>query len=479
MTKELIFISSVQKELAAERRALRDFIQGNRLLSRHFSVFLFEDLPAKDRRPDDAYIDKVANCDIFLALYAADYGWENPADGISPTEREFDSATSLSKHRLIFLKNPGNKKQHPKMAALIARATKQLTYKRFANESDLPSLVYDSLVEHLEDRGIIQNKPFDAAVCPDASLTDIATDKIKWFLKIARQERKLHLSAKASPQEVLTHLKLLTNGKLLNAAALLFSREPQRHIAAAVTKCAFFNGVEIAKPIPSYQLFEGTLFDQVDNAVDFVMEKLDRTVATRESGASAPVRYEIPKEAIAEIVVNAVAHRDYTSNASVQVFVFSDRVEVSNPGRLPKGFTPEHLTKPHSSEPANPHIAHPLYLAHYIESLGTGTLDVIRLCHESGLPAPEFAQRGNQFVVTIWRDWLTEAAIDKLDISNRQRQGILYIKKTGKITNSGYQELTGVARKTASRDLDGLVEKGILEMIGSKRGAYYVLTGRR
>ena len=96
MTKELIFISSVQKELAAERRALRDFIQGNRLLSRHFSVFLFEDLPAKDRRPDDAYIDKVANCDIFLALYAADYGWENPADGISPTEREFDSATSLS-----------------------------------------------------------------------------------------------------------------------------------------------------------------------------------------------------------------------------------------------------------------------------------------------------------------------------------------------------------------------------------------------
>jgi len=217
----------------------------------------------------------------------------------------------------------------------------------------------------------------------------------------------------------------------------------------------------------------------VDNAVDFVMGKLDRAVATRVSGASAPVRYEIPKEAIAEIIVNAVAHRDYTSNAAVQVFIFSDRVEVSNPGRLPKGLTPEHLAKPHSSEPANPHIAHPIYLAHYIESLGTGTLDVIRLCHESGLPAPEFAQRGNQFVVTIWRDWLTEAVINKLDITSRQRQGISQIKKTGKITNSGYQELTGVTRKTASRDLDGLVEKGILEMIGSRRGAYYVLTGRK
>lgn len=477
--KELIFISSVQKELADERTALRDFILGNRLLSRHFNVFLFEDIPAKDRRPDNLYLDKVNECTVFLALYAAEYGWEDPKDGISPIEREFDLATELSKHRLVFLKHPGNKKQHPKMAALAAKAKGQLTYRRFSNSADLTSLVYDSLIEYLEDRGIIQNKPFDAAFCPGAALSDVSANKIKWFLRTARQERNLNLPITASPETTLTHLKILEDGKLSNAAVLLFSRDPQKCTTAAVVKCALFHGVEVVKPIPSHQVFEGTLFDQVDGAVDFVMGRLDRSVGTRKSGARAPVRFEIPKEAVAEIIVNAVAHRDYTSNASVQVFVFSDRIEVANPGRLPKGLTPEHLAKPHSSEPANPLIARPLYLSHYIESLGTGTLDVIRLCHEAGLPTPEFAQRGNQFVVTLWREWLTEEALSKLDLTDRQREAVRQIKKTGKITNSEYQALTGVTRKTAARDLDGLVEKGVLERIGTKRGAHYVSAARK
>ncbi|MDD5094605.1 MAG: ATP-binding protein [Dehalococcoidia bacterium] len=477
--KELIFISSVQKELADERKVLRDFILGNRLFSRYFDVFLFEDLPAKDRRPDNLYLDKVDECSIFLALYAKEYGWEDPKDGISPTEREFNLATDLSKHRLIFLRNVGNGKLHPKMEALTTKAKNQLTYKRFSSSADLTSLVYNSLIEYLEDRCIIQNKPFDAAVCPGATLSDVSTEKIRWFLRTARQERNLNLSTTASPEQTLTHLKILEDGKLSNAAVLLFSRDPQKCATSAVVKCALFHGLEVAKPIPSHQVFEGTLFDQVDSAVDFVMGKLDRTVGTRKSGARAPVKYEVPKEAVAEIIVNAVAHRDYTSSASVQVFVFSDRIEVSNPGRLPKGLTPEHLTKPHSSEPANPLIARPLYLAHYIESLGTGTLDVIRLFHEANLPAPEFAQRGNQFVVTLWRDWLTEDALNKLDITDRQREAVQHVKKAGKITNSEYQDLVGVARKTAARDLDGLVEKGVLDRIGAKRGAHYVLAGRK
>ena len=57
--KERIFISSVQKELADERRAIRDFVRGDALLGRFSNVFLFEDLPASDRRADDVYLDEV------------------------------------------------------------------------------------------------------------------------------------------------------------------------------------------------------------------------------------------------------------------------------------------------------------------------------------------------------------------------------------------------------------------------------------
>lgn len=110
--KDLIFVSSVQKELADERRAIRDFVHGNRLLGKHFDVFLFEDLPAKSRRPDDLYLDRVEACSVFLALFGAEYGWEDPKDGVSPTEREFDRATHLNRQRLLLLKNLGKMKPH-------------------------------------------------------------------------------------------------------------------------------------------------------------------------------------------------------------------------------------------------------------------------------------------------------------------------------------------------------------------------------
>jgi len=72
-----------------------------------------------------------------------------------------------------------------------------------------------------------------------------------------------------------------------------------------------------------------------DQSVDFVMGKLARAVGTRAKGPEVPVEYELPRDAVAEAIVNAVAHRDYASNASVQVMLFSDRLEVWNPGELP------------------------------------------------------------------------------------------------------------------------------------------------
>ena len=69
-----IFISSVQKELAEERRAVRDFVRGDALLRRFFDVFLFEDLPASDRRADDVYLDEVGRCPIYIGLFGQEYG---------------------------------------------------------------------------------------------------------------------------------------------------------------------------------------------------------------------------------------------------------------------------------------------------------------------------------------------------------------------------------------------------------------------
>ena len=167
-------------------------------------------------------------------------------------------------------------------------------------------------------------------------------------------------------------------------------------------RCAHYRGTEVAKPIPSYQVYKGTVFDLVDQAVDFVLSKIYRSIGTRAESARAPRTYEIPAEVVTEAIVNAVAHRDYTDNGSVQVMLFADRLEVRNPGRLPTTLTLEKLREAHSSVPGNPLLAESLYLTEYIERMGTGTLDMIRRCVEAGLPEPEFAVTDG-FVTTIRR----------------------------------------------------------------------------
>jgi len=401
MTPIRVFISSVQKEFAVERAALRDYLRGDALMRRFFEPFLFEDVPAADRRADEVYLDEVQACDLYLGLFGDDYGTED-AEGLSPTEREFDRATELSKPRLVFVKGENDSGKPPKMQALIHRAGGELVRRRFVSSAELVGAVYAALVQVLEDRALIRTGPFDAAVCPNATMADLDEGKMRRFIREARSARGFPLREEASPEELLTHLNLLDDGRPVNAAVLLFAHRPQQFLISSEVKCAHYHGLEPAKPIPSYQVYKGTSFDVVDQAVDFVLSKISLTVGTRAASTQAPVTYEIPPEVVREAVVNAVAHRDYTSHGSVQVMLFANRLEVWNPGALPPSLTLAKLRQPHGSVPANPLLAEPMYLAKYIERMGTGIGDMIRRCREAGLPEPTFAVTDG-FVATVWR----------------------------------------------------------------------------
>ena len=346
-----IFISCVQKELAEERRTLRDYILNDPLLKRFVSdVVLFEDLPASDHRADNVYLEEVEHCDVYVGLFGMEYGRED-SGGFSPTDREFDHATAKGKTRLVFVKGSEDKGRHPKMIKLIHKAGSQLIRRRFNDIPDLTAALYASLVEYLERIGKLQTLPFDAAACPRASMKDISSEKLKWFFETAHRERNYALSEEIPPKKALAHLNLLDGNHPSHAAVLLFCDMPQRFLPTSEAKCMHFHGTEVRKPIPSYQIFKGTLFELVDHAVDFVMSKIVRSVGTRALGPQAPVEYELPIEAVTEAVVNAVAHRDYASNASVQVMLFADRLEVWNPGELPPSLTPERLREPHLHSP--------------------------------------------------------------------------------------------------------------------------------
>jgi len=200
--------------------------------------------------------------------------------------------------------------------------------------------------------------------------------------------------------------------------------------------------------------------------VDFVLSKINRSVGTRAESIQAPVRYEIPPDVIREAIVNAIAHRDYTSAGAVQVSVFADRVEVWNPGNLPPPLTPESLRHPHGSIARNPRICEALFLARYIEKYGTDNLMMIHESLSHDLPEPDFVQRGGEFTTTAWRDWLTPDRLTRLNLNERQMKAVVYLKIHQMVTNTIYQSEFAASKRTASRDLDELIASGMLRKLG-------------
>ena len=460
-----IFISSVQREFAQERKALRDFLRNDPLMCRFFDVFLFEDMPASDRRPDSLYLDEVEQSDLYVGLFGNDYGFED-AEGVSPTEREFDQATDSGIHRLIFVKGTDDNARHTKMQALIRKAQAGLIRKRFNTPEELVTALYAALVEYLANEDLIRSEPFDAAPCLKASLDDLDTEQMAWFIRMARSARGFPLPEDTSTEALLTHLNLLNDGKPTNAAVLLFGKSPQRVFISSEVRCAHFHGTQVAKPIPSYQVYKGTTFQLVDQAVDFVLSKINLSVGTRAESVQAPVRYEIPKEVVTEAIVNAVAHRDYTSNASVQVMLFTDRVEVLNPGRLPPSLTLEQLRVAHTSIPNNPLLAESLYLAQYIERMGTGTLDMISRCNDAGLPEPEFDDSSG-FKITIWRAKPTK----QIQVQPESFPGDLKSKVLNLLAD-GAMSRSELSKKLGQKEVSGQLKKVFRDLLANKMIEY-------
>ena len=479
--KYKIFVSANQRELRAERRAVKDYVLGDALLSEYFDVFLFEDAPARSRSAETAYLEEVRKSDIYIGILGEKYGGTGK-DKISPTEAEFQEAGKKHKNILIYIQgdNIRDKKRERGIQELIKKiqnSKRGFSYKRFSDIPELTRRVYASLIEFLKEEGIVGRGAFDERVCKKAKFTDIDEERIRWFLKVARDVRKFPLDQKASVKDVLTHLKLLKDGELTNAAVLLFGKEPRQFFNQANIKCIHITSTEVEKPFTSYHIYEGTLFEQVDKAVGFVLDIIKHAVIQQEHTPQFKRPFEIPVFAIEEAIVNAVAHRNYNTKSSVQVMVFLDRVEVWNSGTLPGDLSVEDLRKPHASHPNNPLLAGTLYLANYIQQAGSGTLEMIKQCRAQGAPEPEFVLiRNVEFRTILGRDIFTADVLNKLGLNERQIKAVKYVKEKGRITNREYREVCRTSERTATRDLTHLVSLGVFEQIGiTGKGTEYVL----
>ena len=270
-----------------------------------------------------------------------------------------------------------------------------------------------------------------------------------------------------------------TTGRPTYAGILLFGREPERFVRSSEIVAVRYVGPQMGDRFVREEI-RGPLPDQITRAEAFVTANMRH--GARLVGMERVQRPEYPPEAVREAIVNAVAHRDYSiSGDGIRLLIFSDRIEVYSPGRLPGHVTVDNILDERFSR--NEIIVQMLADMGHIERLGYGIDRMVALLHAEGLPDPTFEETTNGFRVVLWGagERLTAprpvpGRLQGAGLNPRQALALAYLDEHEQITNRDYQALCpDVSAETLRRDLAELVSRGILLKIGQKRGTYYVL----
>ena len=203
--------------------------------------------------------------------------------------------------------------------------------------------------------------------------------------------------------------------------------------------------------------------------------------------------YEIPPDAIRELIINAMVHRSYLDHGTIQVAVYDNRLEITSPGKLPMGQTMERMKEGYSKI-RNEALAHAFAYMNLIEHWGSGIPRIIDKVKTAGLREPEFIGGEVDLRINIYRGQIdaNNAMINASGVENgtigvndgtdgdevpfnkeqTQLEKLLQIiEKNPSATQAYYAEEMGISKRTVSRMFASLQEKGRLVQGGTKRKA--------
>ena len=332
---------------------------------------------------------------------------------------------------------------------------------------------------------------FDEEPVKDASIDDLNKERLQDYIIRLKKSRPQASYLDKSFEQVLAQLRIVkdVNGRLTPTLAglLMFGDYPQAFEPQLVITFLQYYGTTETEKTPrgerflDNRKFEGTIPATIENAVNYVMASIRKSSLIE--GLYRRDIPEYPEEAVREAVVNAVAHRDYSHfvrGSYIQIRLFADRIEIQSPGGLYGNVTEDTIEEEQSTR--NRVLMRFMEDLHLVENRGSGTRTMIDAMRKANLEPPKLKDKRTSFWVTFRSHtlmrpesiaWLNQFA--SLPINDHQRLAMVYLRNNEQITNSDYQRLNHVDSVIANRELNALVQSGLIKQHKTKRWAFYTL----
>lgn len=253
-------------------------------------------------------------------------------------------------------------------------------------------------------------------------------------------------------------------------------------------QCGVFKGTTKAVFVDRRE-YTGPLWEQIEEAFQFVLRNihLGATIV----GIYRQDIYEIPPDAIRELIVNAMVHRSYLDHDMIQVAVYDNRLEITSPGKLPMGQTLERMKEGYSKI-RNEALAHAFSYMNLIEHWGSGIPRIIEKVKAAGLREPEFIGGEVDLRINIYRGQVDDTVdindrstavkmplnrrktADKVPVNEQEQQIYKYVLENVGITTTQAMELLGIKQRRTREILGKMVERGWLKKEGASRSTVYV-----
>lgn len=282
-------------------------------------------------------------------------------------------------------------------------------------------------------------------------------------------------------------LKKTIDGYLASNAFVLLTSD---YFQFSKTQCAVFKGTDRSVFLDKRE-YTGPIYTQIEDAVSFVLRNI--RLGARIDGLIRKESYELPIDAIREMIVNAHCHRNMTDESCVQVAIYDDRLEVTSPGGLYNGLTFEEALLGRSKL-RNRVIANVFSQIGLIEAWGTGLQRIQKAAKEYGLIEPEFIEMPESFRVSLYRQSFPTPGIGQTSAEHRQNIGdesaehrsnigvelnatqrriVEMLSADSGLTGAALADQIGISKRNIETNIKKLKELGILIRHGSSKGGYW------